>query len=309
MARRTSTAHGVATRLLPLALAAALAGCGGGSSGGTPTTSQAGPATTGGATTDPGATTSETAGPSSEEPVPDVTSTIAGAAVAGSSGGIGPGQTDSFSEAVRNQDGTCSGWSGPGGTWTQGLAQGAKVRVLDARGAVVGTGSIGRPTFADADPSADREQWTCTFPFTARVTGPLPDPLRIRVAGLAPVTARPDPTRPGRYVASVSTTASAKAISACDGTPATDAALWQPAVGLYWSNGFSQICGSGVGIVTVQRSCRPPTTGSDHVVAVLLGSDPSVVVEDASGLKIADVAELGTPATVVVRVATGQPCG
>ena len=46
--------------------------------------------------------------------LPVVTSTVTGTAVAGNSGGVGPDQTDSFSEAVRNEDGTCSGWAGPG---------------------------------------------------------------------------------------------------------------------------------------------------------------------------------------------------
>ncbi|MFN0283022.1 MAG: hypothetical protein ACKVZ6_13780 [Kineosporiaceae bacterium] len=310
MARRTTRARAVATALLPLVLAA-VAGCGGGGSGGgaggqTSTSSGTGPAATDDPTTAPGGGTGT--GPTSQDPLPTVTSTVAGSAVAGNSGGVGPEQTDSFSEAVRNGDGTCSGWAGPGGTWTQGLEEGATVRVLDPQGRVVGTGSVGRPAFTDVDPSDDRQQWTCTFPFTATVTGPLPVPLRIRIAGLAPITARPDPTQSGRYVASVSTTASQKVISSCDDAPRDDAELWQPAVGLFWSNAFGQICGAGVGIVKVERSCRPPTTGSDHVVAVLAGSDPSRVVEDSGGLRISAVTELGSPATVVVRVANGQPC-
>jgi hypothetical protein len=301
--------------LVVLAGSAGLAGCGGAaSSGGGGTASATGSTTSGGPTgpsdgatgTDPGG---GDPGTTSREPLPEVTSTVAGSAVAGNSGGVGPGQTDRFSEAVRLENGSCVGWAGPGtGTWTQGLAEGARITLLDATsGARIGSGRLGRSEATDVDPNGNG-QWTCSFPFSATVRGAVPAVFRIKVAALPPMTARRDPSRPGLFVASVSTVADPKVISACDGTPAADTGLWPGVVGQYWSDGLSQICSAGVGIAKVERTCRPRTIGSDRVVAVLAGDDPKRVYEDAAGLKVTDVAELGPAPTVLVRVANGQPC-
>ena len=92
------------------------------------------PATTAPATTTPGTTVPQevtTTGAAPDTTFAQVTSTVVGTAVAGNSGGVGAGQTNTFSEAVRNEDGTCSGWVGPGGqTWTEGLESGAPVTFL-----------------------------------------------------------------------------------------------------------------------------------------------------------------------------------
>ncbi len=239
-----------------------------------------------------------------------VTSTIAGSAVAGNSGGVGEGETETQSEVVKESDGSCAGWPGrSGGTWTAGLVEGARIVVVDpSTGARVGTGRLGRGRSVDVDPSGNA-QWDCVFPFTATVRGRVPTTLRLVVAGARPMTAHPDPTTPGHVVASVSTDAKVSLVDACAAAPAAEPGLWDRAVGVYWNAGLDQICGAGVGVARIQRVCRPRTIGSDHVVAVLKPDDPSVVYEDASGLAVSDIAALGPSPRVLVRVATGQPCG
>lgn len=305
-----------------LLLVAALTGaCGGGSDGGgngpsgegspsEPAASSSGPS--GPASSGPASSSAHgsVSPPVSSSSVPVVTSTVAGTAVAGNSGGEGEGQTGSRSESVRAGDGSCTGWAGRGGgTWTQGLVDKAPIRILDdATGASIGTGVLGRGRAVDVDPSEGGAQWDCVFPFTASVRGPVPRALRLVVAGAAPMVAVPDPTAPGKFVASVSTNASPKLVPDCDQAPAATGLVWPPVVGTYWDLGLGQICNAGVGIAKVERVCRPAAIGSDAIVAVLKGDDPSVVYEDASGLKVQDP-DLGPSPTVVVRVANGRPCG
>jgi hypothetical protein len=240
--------------------------------------------------------------------LPVVTSTVTGTAVAGNSGGVGQDQTDSFSEAVRNEDGTCSGWDGPGDaeTWTSGLEVGAPVRILDGTtNQEIGTGSIVSSSFADVDPG-DREQWTCTFAYSATVTG-TPEVFQLAVANLDPWVARRDPTRPGEFVASVNTVADPAFFSQCTDEDFGDQVTEWSAAGQFWSNGISSVCSNGLHIEALDRPCRPPEIGSDHVISVVRFDDQSVVLEDITGLLV-DPATLvpGTP--VVVRIATGRPC-
>ncbi|MGH9135067.1 MAG: hypothetical protein ACRDZZ_14105 [Ilumatobacteraceae bacterium] len=239
--------------------------------------------------------------------VPVVTSTVTGTAVGGNSGGIGPDQTDSFSEAVRNEDGTCSGWDGPGdGAWTGGLEVGAPVRILDREtDTEIGSGSIVASAFVEVDPS-EREQWVCNFSFSATVTGQ-PAEFEIAVAGLAPWLARADPTRPGEFVASVNTVASAAVFSQCTDDDFGDEVTGWSAAGHYWSDGISSVCSNGLHVEALDRPCRPPDVGSDHVIAVVRADD-GTVLEDTTGLLV-DPATLEPGTPVVVRVATGRPCG
>jgi hypothetical protein len=240
--------------------------------------------------------------------LPVVTSTINGTAVAGNNGGVGADQTDSFSEAVRNEDGTCSGWDGPGGeAWTSGLEVGAPVRILDGTtNQEIGTGSVVSSSFADVDPG-EREQWLCTFGFTATVTG-APVEFQVAVASLAPWVARADPTRPGEFVASVNTVADPALFSQCTDDDFGVAVTAWSAAGLYWSDGVSSVCSNGLHIEALDRPCRPPDVGSDHVISVVRFDDQSVVLEDSTGLLV-DPATLAPGTPVVVRIATGRPCG
>jgi hypothetical protein len=243
-----------------------------------------------------------------DEPLPEVTSTVAGSAVAGNSGGVGERDTQPLSEVVRLDDGTCVGWAGPGtGTWTQGLAAGARITVLDAKGTKIGTGKIGRPEAKNVAPSGN-DQWMCTFPFSATIRGPVSDSFQIKVGSLRTMTAHRDPDQPSLFVASVSTVADPKFVDECAGAPTSVVTLWGQVVGAYWSDGLKDLCSSGIRIAKVERTCRPRTIGSDRIVAVVSAADPSTVYEDASGVKINDVAELGAQPKVRVRVANGQPC-
>lgn len=255
--------------------------------------------------------TTTTAPPTTAPPetLPVVTSTVTGTAVAGNSGGVGPDQTDSFSEAVRNEDGTCSGWAGPGDgeTWTSGLEVGAPVRILDGTtNQEIGTGSVVSSSFADVDPG-DREQWNCYFAFSATVTG-APEVFQVAIANLEPWVARPDPARSGEFVASVNTVADPALFSQCTDEDFGDAVTEWSAAGQFWSNGISSICSNGLHIEALDRPCRPPNIASDHVISVLRFDDQSVVLEDITGLLV-DPATLEPGTPVVVRIATGRPCG
>jgi hypothetical protein len=264
--------------------------------------------------TTPNATTGPTPPPDTTTTLPaatlpTVTSTINGTAVAGNSGGVGPDQTDSFSEAVRNEDGTCSGWDGPGDgeTWTSGLEVGAPVRILDGTtNQEIGTGSVVSSSFIDVDP-ADREQWTCNFTFSATVTG-TPEVFQVAIANLEPWVARPDPTRPGEFVASVNTVADPAFFTQCTDEDFGDEVTEWSAAGQFWSNGISSVCSNGLHIEALDRPCRPPEIGSDHVISVVRFDDQSVVLEDITGLLV-DPATLEPGTPVVVRIATGRPCG
>lgn len=242
------------------------------------------------------------------ETVPTVTVDVTGTAVAGNSGGVGKDQTQTLSESIRNDDGSCSGWEGPGdaGLWTQGLEVGAPVQILDAdTGEPIGDGSVTSSSWADVDPG-DQEQWNCTFVFEGTASRAT-DSLKIKVADLQPWVARPDWTNPGNLVASVDTQIELARVSSCtDHEPGEPIFEWQ-AVGSFWVDGLQSVCGNGLVVDQISRPCRPPTVASEYVIAVRSAADPSVVFEDASGLLV-DVATLAPDTKVIVDVATGRPC-
>jgi hypothetical protein len=239
---------------------------------------------------------------------PVVRTRVVGSAVGGNSGGEGPGQTDSFSEAVRNADGTCSGWEGPGGAWTQGLVSGAPVVFLDREtNAQIGTGQLGTSAWSDADPG-DGEQWNCVFPFTGELDGN-PATFKIKVGDLAPWVVLADPTAPGQFVTSVNTVPDPKYFGSCTEPDQTLTAVseWS-SVGQFWSLGFPSLCSSGLVIATLDRPCRPPGFASDYIMSVANAADPSIVYEDATGLLV-DPATIPVFTPVVVSIAIGRPCG
>lgn len=262
-------------------------------------------------TSTPAGTTTPTSGTPAETVPPTfetVTTSIVGTAVGGSAGATEAVNTDEFSEAVRNPDGTCSGWSGPGGTWTQGLESGAPVVFL-ARDSdtQIGTGAIGSSRWEDV--GTDREQWNCVFPFEGEVEGE-PESFRIKIADLPPWVVVRDATDPSSWVVSIDTTVRIDGFSECDAPGAgRDAVASWDSVGTYWSRGVpEQLCGSGLAVVGVERPCRPPDIASEHIVRVTRADDPSVVLEDAGGLLV-DPASLRPGTEVIVHVATGRPCG
>lgn len=242
------------------------------------------------------------------ETFPTVMTTVVGAAVGGSAGSVGPRDTDPFSEAVRNEDGTCSGWAGPGGAWTQGLESGAPVVFL-ARDSdtQIGTGAIGTSRFEDV--GSGREQWNCIFPFEGTIEG-TPESYRIKVADLPPWVVTPNAADPSQWIVSIDTSVQLDSFGECasPGDGVTAVAAWD-SVGTYWSRGIpEQICGSGLAVAGVERSCRPAGIASEHIIQVTRADDPNVVLEDASGLLV-DPVGLAPGTEVVVHVATGRPCG
>jgi hypothetical protein len=242
------------------------------------------------------------------ETFPTVMTTVVGAAVGGSAGSVGPDSTDPFSEAVRNEDGTCSGWAGPGGAWTQGLESGAPVVFL-ARDSdtQIGTGAIGTSRFEDV--GSDREQWNCIFPFEGTIEG-TPESYRIKVADLPPWVVVPNAADPSQWIVSIDTTVQLDSFTECasPGDGLTAVAAWD-SVGTYWSRGIpEQICGSGLAVAGVERSCRPSGIASEHILEVTRADDPAVVLEDASG-RLVDPAALAPGTEVIVHIATGRPCG
>ena len=267
------------------------------------------------------ATSTTSTTPSSTSP----TRVVNGTAVAGAAGGVEAGgppfpQTDPFAEAVRLGDGTCVGWADSRGGSTAGLAVGAPVVILDATAnEEIGSGTITASRWEDM--SAGGGQWNCLFDFTATITG-APAEFRVRVAALEPWLARPDPTAPDTFVASVSTDASIGLIPSCPAVPeppttasttATTAATtttvataappvsgWN-AVGQYWSTGVNALCSAGLPVTAIARPCRPAGAGSEYITAVVDSSDSDVTY--ANGAPI----PLGTALTVVV--ATGRLCG
>ena len=251
-------------------------------------------------------------------------STVMGTAVAGAAGGVEPGglpytQTDPFAEAVRLADGTCTGWADSRGGSTAGLAVGAPVALLVADSSEqIGSGTVTASRWADA--SAGGGQWNCWFDFTATLTRPATE-FDVKVAGLAPWLAVPDPGAPGTYVASVSTNAGIGLIAECPALPPPDTATTLPgatttappptvagppvagwhAVGQYWSNGVRSLCSSGLPVTAIARQCRPAGFGSEHITAVVDGADPTVTYTDGAAVPA------GTPLTVVVAI--GRVCG
>ncbi len=245
--------------------------------------------------------------PPTPETIPEVTSTVVGTANAGSNGGIGEGSTDSFSEMVRNEDGTCSGWDGRGlaAKWTVGMVSGAAFQILDRETKeVIGTGNLDTSVHFDADDS-DREQWTCQFPFSAEVQGN-PEEFYIKVADLDPWLVRRDSAQRDRFITSVSTEASITYFDECVNPSGAPISEWS-AVGSYWSDGLRTICSNGLVVVKLERPCRQSQEGSDHVVKVASAQDPTLILEDSSGLLV-DVATLAPGTEVIVSIATGRTC-
>ena len=256
----------------------------------------------------PQSTDAQTTETTPVETVPTVTVDVTGTAVAGNSGGVGRGSTQTLSESIRNDDGSCSGWEGPGdaGLWTQGLEVGAPVRILDPdTGEHIGDGSITSSSWADVDPT-DHEQWNCTFVFKGTVSR-ASDSFKIKVADLQPWAARPDSTNPGRYVASVDTNIELSRISSCTAHEPGEAIFEWQAVGEFWVDGLQSVCGNGLVVDHINRPCRPPGVASEYVIAVRSAADPTVVYEDAGGLLV-DVGTLAPDTKVIVDVATGRPC-
>ena len=243
-----------------------------------------------------------------EATLPESTITVVGTAVGGNSGGEGEGSTNSFSEVVRESDGSCHGWAGPGdaGAWTTGLQEGAPVIYLAREtNDVLGTGTLG-PGRAVAVETNGVERWMCTFDFTAELTGD-PETFRIKVADLEPWVARADSSRPGAFVASVNTEASFVLFSECTDEDFGDAIFDFSVVGQYWSDGIPSVCFAGFDVVGIDRPCRPSTIASDHIIAVIDAEDPTIVFENESGVQV-DLATLAPATKAIVVVATGRPC-
>jgi hypothetical protein len=240
--------------------------------------------------------------------IPVVSSDIVGVAVAGNSGGVGEGETDSFSEAVRNEDGTCSGWAGRDvdPPWTVGLESGASFVILPRDGHdVIGQGVMGTSSFENVGTDQE-QQWICSFPFTGTVDG-APQEFLIKVGDLDPWLVRSDPTHPGQFVSSVNTVASADYFDSCTSQEVTPVTAWN-AVGTYWSVGLPNLCNAGLKIADVERPCRGPREGSDYIEKVVSATDPNVVYEDDRGMQV-DPATLAPGNQVVVLITTGRPCG
>lgn len=274
---RPSAVHWVGAALL-------LAACAGdGGDGALPEAT--GPEATGPDTTVPDTTGPEVTGP--EVTFDVVESDVTGTTVGGSAGNIGEQATDRLSATVREADGTCRGWDGPGGTWTQGLVPGAPLTVLEPDADVrIGGGRITTSAWADADPGPD-EQWNCTFEFEATVEGdPPPASFRIRVAELRPWTATYDPATDA-YVAWVETPIHPEEVGACSppAPPDVFVSSWR-SVGRHWADGLDSICRAGLVVAEVEPVCRPAGFAADHVVMVVSADDPSVVLEDRDGLRV-----------------------
>jgi hypothetical protein len=282
---------------------------------GSPTT---GEETTGSGTTDTQPTTPDTAvdpTPPPTEPttpettpetIPVVTSDIVGVAVAGNSGGVGADATDSFSEVVRNEDGTCSGWAGRdvAPPWTDGLESGAPFVILAREGdEVLGEGTLATSSFEDV--GVERQQWVCSFPFEATING-APEEFRIKVADLDPWVVRRDPTDPARFVTSVNTVVSVDYFPDCTSEETFEVTEWS-SVGSYWSDGISSLCANGLKVVDIARPCRQRDQGSDYVTLVTSANQPDLVLENADGVQV-DVSTLAPGEPVIVHVATGRPC-
>lgn len=323
----------IRTGLVLTAIMALGAGCASGASNSaigpaTAVTTSSGGTTSGTTAGTPGGTTSgttggttgtseppETAGPTTpatEATIAVVDVQITGTAVSGNSGGVGEQSTDTLSEAVRNEDGTCSGWKGPGdaGAWTQGLAVGAPVQFIDrGTGDSIGTGRVTASSFQNVATDGS-EQWICNFDFTGTIASSsdvVPDSFKVKIADLSPWLAVSDPTHPGSFVASVDTKIEVSRISDCADRQAGQTIFDWSSVGQFWANGFRSLCSNGLIIDDVKRPCRPANVGSEYIIDVRRADDPSVVLEDADGLKV-NVDTLAPDTKVIVDVATGRPC-
>ncbi|MGD9705069.1 MAG: hypothetical protein AB7Q42_11430 [Acidimicrobiia bacterium] len=251
--------------------------------------------------------------PLPETTPPAVSTVVLGGVVGGSSGGVGEDSTDSASEVVRNEDGSCTGWDGrrDGGAWTAEFAPGATVTILDsATDEEIGTGEIVEGVAENVATTDDDEQWQCWLRFEATATRPA-EQYAIRVGGARPVALAADPTRDGFVIGSISTPADSLALDACADADSLPEVVgdWS-AVGQYWNNGVSSLCFAGLTVPegAIERTCRPAGIASDHVVSVVDARDPSIVYDDASGLQV-DPATLEPGTPVIVNVSNGIPCG
>jgi hypothetical protein len=189
---------------------------------------------------------------------------------------------------------------------------GAPVLVLAAEeNEQIGRGRIVASRWEDM--SGGDRQWNCMFDFTATVAGS-PAEFRIRVGTLDPWLARPDPTDPETFVASVNTDASIGLIPSCPALreppkrPARTTTTTRPrrmvsgwsAVGQYWSRGVASLCRNGLPVTAIARPCRPPDVGSEYIVEVVDSGDSTRRYRDGARVPI------GTEVTVVV--ATGRRC-
>ena len=150
---------------------------------------------------------------------------MTGSAIAGALGGVeaaGPPftQTDPFSEAVRLGDGTCVGWAD-----SQGRIDGRPRRRRTRRRSSTpwptrrSAPARSRPAAGRTWPTAASSGTACS---TSRRRSPAsPAEFRVRVGSLEPWLARPDPSDPGTFVASVSTDASIGQIPSCPPVPGT----------------------------------------------------------------------------------------
>ena len=270
-----------------------------------------------------------TSGPSSSAttslvPTSAGATTVSGTAVAGASTTVEPAgppftQTDPFSEAVRLADGTCVGWTDSRGGSTAGLAVGVPVAILIPDSSQqIGSGTITASRSVDIAGGAG--QWNCFFDFTATLTTAATE-FDIKVGGLAPWLAQPDPSTPGAYVASVSTNASASLIPECPALPpapsassplpgsstavATTTTLGPPvggwaAIGQYWSTGIRSLCSVGLPVSAIARRCRPTGSGSEYITSVVDSADSTVTYTDGAAIPA------GTALTVVVAI--GRAC-
>lgn len=242
---------------------------------------------------------------------PAVSTVVLGGVVGGSSGGVGEDSTDSASEVVRNEDGSCTGWDGRrDDAWTADFTAGATVTILDAEtDEEIGSGEI-LEGVAENVATDGGEQWQCWLRFEAAATRPAAQ-LAIRVGDARPVPLATDPTRPGFVIGSISTPADSLALDACtqDNSSLQSVGDWS-AVGQYWTNGVSSLCFAGLTVPegAIQRTCRPEGIAADQVVSVVDASDPSIVYDDLSGLQV-DPATLEVGLPVIVNLSNGIPCG
>ena len=146
---------------------------------------------------------------------PAVSTVVLGGVVGGSSGGVGEDSTDSASEIVRNDDGSCTGWdSRRDDAWTADFTPGATVTILDAdTDEEIGSGKI-LEGVAENVATDGGEQWQCWLRFEAAATRPA-EQYAIRVGDARPVPLTTDPTRPGFVIGSISTPADSLALDAC----------------------------------------------------------------------------------------------
>ena len=247
--------------------------------------------------------------PADPDTTPPVIATILlGGIVGGSSGGVGEDSTDSASEVVRNDDGSCSGWDGRrGGGWTTDIQTGAPFSILDAAtGEVLGTGTLATSWTENVSSGGD-EQWQCWFPFEVTASRPA-EQYAVQVGGNEPWLLTPNPQHPGELLAPISTPIDPSSVSGCEGgEPPPEVSEWR-SVGQFWNNGMSSICFAGLTIGDIRDSCSPPGIASDRIVSVAEAEHRDIVYEDAQGLLV-DPAALTPGTAVVVTIATGIPCG